>query len=340
MISSAELKRILDHNDPGFIESMAREARTISIRQFGRGISLYTPLYLSNYCENRCLYCGFNRSSRIRRRKLTVPEMEREMAAISATGIQNILLLTGESRQSSPVDYIRQAVHIAGRYFPSISLEIYPLERAEYGDLFEAGVDGGTIYQETYNRQRYKELHPEGAKADYDFRYHTPERIAGGGIRMISMGVLLGLSPVAEDVRHLFLHLEWMLKHYPGVEYSLSFPRLIPLEGCGNGYYQLPDEVLIKLICLARILFPRVGINLSTRERPQIRDHAVMLGVTRISAASRTIVGGYSAAGEADPQFEVQDHRSVQEIRSMLESRGYDPILTDWRRIDNRAVPG
>ena len=335
MISLAELKEILANNDREFIETLAQRARETTIRYFGRAVSLYSPLYLSNFCDNSCIYCGFQKNREIDRKKLTVDEMHREMQKVSATGIQNILLLTGESRQMTPPDYIEDAVRTATQYFPSISLEIYPLEVDEYRKLFSAGVDGITIYQETYNKIRYKELHPKGKKADYNHRYSTPKRIAEAGIRVINMGVLLGLSEVAADIYNLFLHLEWMEKHYPGVEYALSFPRLIPLKNSAGDYVQVSDIILIKLICIARLLFPRVGINLSTRERAAVRDHALPLGVTRISAASKTTVGGYSLCAARDPQFDVMDNRSVEEIVNMLEQKGFDPVFTDWRRIPN-----
>ncbi|UCH94228.1 MAG: 2-iminoacetate synthase ThiH [Candidatus Aminicenantes bacterium] len=338
MISFEELKGILDNNDKQFIESLAQKARATTIQYFGRAISIYAPLYLSNFCENYCVYCGFNRTMKVERKKLTLEEMHQEMKKISQSGIQNILLLTGESRSMTPVDYIKTAVTAAKDYFPGISLEVYPLEVDEYKELFEAGVDGVTIYQETYNKKRYKMLHQAGKKTDFHYRYETPERMAKSGIRMINMGVLLGLSEVAEDVYQLFLHLERMEKKYPGVEYALSFPRLIPLKESEIDYFEVPDITLIKLICTARILFPRVGINLSTRERPYIRDHALPLGVTKISAASKTSVGGYCVEENKDPQFEVMDKRSVTEIVGTLDQKGFDPVFTDWRRITNEAV--
>lgn len=341
MLSYEELKTILDNNDPHFIETLAQRARAIAVQYIGRAISIYAPIYLSNYCENRCIYCGFNQERGIERKKLTLEEMHREMAKVAAPGIRNILLLTGESRKITPVEYLKSAVNTAKLYFSSISLEVYPLEVAEYRELFLAGVDGVTIYQETYNKERYRQLHRAGKKKDYDYRYETPERIAQSGIRTISMGVLLGLSEIPGDIFHLFNHLEWLEKKYPGVEYSLSFPRLIPLNRSDGEYYEVPDILLIKLLCLARILFPRVGINLSTREKPYLRDHALPLGVTKISAASSTRVGGYSLRPSPDgdvPQFEVMDNRPVAEIVSMLRENGFDPVFTDWRRIANEAA--
>ncbi len=336
MISLQELRQVLDNGEPSFIEDLARRARQTTIQYFGRAISLYAPLYLANFCENVCLYCGFNQRKGIKREKLTLEQMRREMGFVAGMGIQSILLLTGESRKATPVEYIESAVKTARDYFPSIALEIYPLEAEEYRRLYEAGADGVTIYQETYDRDRYRELHLGGKKTDYRYRYDTPARIAEAGMRSINMGVLLGLSPVAPDIHALFSHIEWMERHYPGVEYALSFPRLVPLKGNGTEYFDVPDTLLIKLICLARILFPRVSINLSTREGARIRDHAVEFGVTRMSAASRTTVGGYGLGDEHDPQFDVIDSRSVEQIVGMLNEKGFDPVFTDWRRISNR----
>jgi 2-iminoacetate synthase len=335
MISHQELKDILENNDKTFIEALAQRARALTIQHFGRVVSLYTPLYLANYCDNRCVYCGFHRDMRIQRKKLTVKEIRLEMDKIASSGIQNILLLTGDSRRMTPVEYIKMATVTAKDYFPCIGLEVYPMEVEEYRELSSAGVDGITIYQETYDRERYRLLHEAGKKRDYEYRYDTPERIAKSGIRMITMGILLGLSEVSRDVFQLFSHLEWLERRYPGVEYTLSFPRLIPLEDSKVEYFEVSDVMLIKLICLARILFPRVGINLSTRERESLRDHALPLGVTRISAASRTTVGGYVLHESGDSQFKVMDGRSVDEIVSMLSRLEFDPVFTDWRRIEN-----
>jgi 2-iminoacetate synthase len=334
-LSLKDIRDILENNEPGFVERLAGKARQTTIQYFGRAVSLYAPLYLANYCDNYCIYCGFQHNLPVKRKKLTVDRMRAEMERVSAMGIQSILLLTGESRRMTPVEYLEESVIAAKDYFPGISLEVYPLEEEEYRRLFHAGTDGVTIYQETYNKERYRFLHPKGKKADYDYRYGTPERIARAGIRTISMGVLLGLSDVAGDIHALFTHLAWMEKHFPGVEYSVSFPRLIPLKPSPGDYVKVTDVTLIKLICLARILFPRVGINLSTRERAAIRDNALEIGVTRISAASKTTVGGYATCETKDPQFEVIDNRSVEEITTMLERKGFDPVFTDWRRIEN-----
>ncbi len=337
MFSLKAIKNILEDPNPLLLENLAQEAHLLTKQYFGKTISLYAPLYLSNYCNSHCTYCGFSVHNKIHRLRLTPQQMEIEMTAIANSGIRNILLLTGESYKATGVPYLTEAAKVASRYFPNISLEVQPMEEEEYHELFVNGVDGITIYQETYNRQRYSEIHLAGKKKDYDYRFHTPERIAKSGIRHISLGILLGLWDVAEDLLDLFEHLHFLEKNFPGVEYSLSFPRLRPIKGMGFSPVMVDDKTLIKAICLARISFPRVGINLSTRESPHMRDHAIEIGVTRLSAASKTAVGGYALLREEnqDPQFDIQDKRSVEEIVQMLKRRGFDPIFTDWRRIPN-----
>ena len=335
MITLTEIKNILTAENPQQTEQLASEAQRLTEQYFGRTISLYAPLYLSNYCSSYCTYCGFHSHNRIKRIKLTDDEMRAEMSFVSKTGIQNILLLTGESYKATPLAYLKDSVEIAKNYFPSISLEVHPMDTAEYRELFLNGVDGITIYQETYNRERYAQVHISGKKSDYDYRRETPERIARSGIRQISLGILLGLSETAEDLYELYNHLSWMEKKFPGIEFSVSFPRLRTIKGMGFVPGDVRDVALIKIICLTRILFPRVGINLSTRENSRLRNCVLGLGITRMSAASNTSVGGYTVldAEDQEPQFDIQDERSVEEIVQLLKNKNFDPVMTDWRRI-------
>lgn len=353
MISPREIQDIFNNQNPEFLENLAQESRRITQQYFGRTISLYAPLYLSNYCSSHCTYCGFNSHNRIERFKLTHDQIHQEMSSVADKGIENILLLTGESYQAAPLSYLLQAVDIAKEYFTSISLEVHPLDTTQYRQLFRNGVDGITIYQETYDRERYRQVHLSGKKRDYVYRLETPARIAQSGIRQLSMGILIGLSDTAEDLWALYTHLRKMEKESPGIEYSLSFPRLrkikqqeiTPPANIGgkapgqdkNMMDGVDDITFIKIICLTRILFPRVGINLSTREKPRLRDHALELGVTRISAGSNTSVGGYHIRppGQQDPQFDIEDTRSVKEVIRHLKKKNFDPVLTDWRPIGN-----
>lgn len=338
MISLLEIKNILANRDPAFVEGMAMESRKITRQYFGRAVVLYAPLYLSNYCSSHCTYCGFHSRNRIARLRLTADGMRREMEAVAGTGIENILLLTGESYKATPLSYLKEAAAAARQYFTSISMEIHPMGTEEYRELFHAGVDGITVYQETYDRDRYKEVHLSGKKRDYDYRRDTPRRAAEAGMRHISMGILLGLGNTAEDLLALYRHLRWMEKHFPGVEYSLSFPRLRKIKGRAFAVCGVDDAALIKILCLTRILFPRVGLTLSTREKPSLRDSALELGITRISAGSSTSVGGYAlikTPEEQEPQFDIEDRRSVREIVRLLKDRQFDPVFTDWRAIEN-----
>lgn len=330
-------KALLDHR-PEFLEELAQEAKRITEQNFGRTVSLYAPIYLSNYCSSHCTYCGFHSMNKIERVKLTMEETRQEMEKVHSTGIRNVLMLTGESYKFTPVSYLKDAAAVAKDFFQGIAIEVHPMLTNEYKELFEAGVDGVTIYQETYDRYRYAEVHLSGYKKNYDYRRETPGRAAAAGMRQVSMGILLGLSQVARDVYELFNHLRELEKAFPGVEYSVSYPRLRTIKGREYALCDVDDKTFIKIICLTRILFPRVGINLSTREEPRLRDHLLGIGVTKISAGSNTAVGGYTikSSDEQDPQFDTEDKRSVEDVVAMVKAQGFDPIFTDWRPIENK----
>ena len=336
-LSYEYIHSVLGDTNPGTTERLAQQAATLTRQHFGRTISLYAPIYLSNYCSSFCTYCGFNNRQKIKRIKLTLPEIRHEMRQVAQTGIENILLLTGESYTATPLPYLQEAVKAAKECFTGISLEVYPMETDEYRTLYQNGVDGVTVYQETYDRKRYREVHLGGKKKDYDYRLAAPERIARAGMRYISIGILLGLGDPAADLIDLFQHLRSLEKNYPAVEYSLSFPRLRQIKGEKFCAKTVNDITFTKIICLARILFPRVGINLSTREPARLRDHLIECGVTRLSAGSKTSVGGYTLPDPSaqDPQFDILDSRSVEDIILMLRTREFDPVLTDWRPIAN-----
>ncbi|MBI3601287.1 MAG: 2-iminoacetate synthase ThiH [Candidatus Omnitrophica bacterium] len=339
MISLQKINDILSDQRPESLEELAQEASFVTRQYFGRAISLYAPLYLSNYCSSHCTYCGFHALNKIKRIKLSDDQYHREMQVIHAQGIRNILMLTGESYQHTPVKYLKEAAQAAAQYFQGIALEVHPMRVEEYKELFAAGVDGITVYQETYDRTRYAQVHLSGYKKDYDFRRDTPRRAAQAGMRHIALGILLGLSDPVTDLFELYEHLAQMEKSYPGVEYSVSFPRLRPIKSQEFMHCDVDDMVLTKIIALTRILFPRVGINLSTREEPKLRDHLLEIAVTRMSAGSNTSVGGYALLPEEaqDPQFDIKDERSVAEIIHVLKSKNFDPVFTDWRRIENNV---
>jgi len=339
-ISLSKIKDTLANTDPLFTEELARQAKDLTEQYFGRTIALYAPLYLSNYCSSYCTYCGFNNHQRIKRTKLSEEQIQTEMKHVAAQGIENILLLTGESYDATPLSYLKKAVLIAKNYFTSIGLEVHPMDTEEYKELYLAGADSVTIYQETYDRARYKEVHLSGKKADYDFRFSAPARVAESGMRQISLGILLGLGPIAEDLFDLYSHLRMLEKKYPGVEYSISFPRLRKIKGVDFTECPIDDITLIKIICLTRTFFPRVGINLSTRESALLRDNLLGLGITRMSAGSNTSVGGYNinTPENQDPQFDIDDNRSLKTIITILKEKDFDPVLTDWRGIENNII--
>jgi 2-iminoacetate synthase len=324
----------LDH-----LEKTAQRAHHSTIHQFGWNIQLYTPLYLANYCVNRCVYCGFNAGNSIPRRQLTLKEVESEAMAIAGSGLQHLLILTGESRQYSSVDYIEECLRVLRKYFSSISLEIYPLEEAEYARLVSAGADGLTVYQEVYNAEVYSRLHPSGPKRNYRYRLEAPERAGRAGIRSIGIGALLGLNDWRSEVFSMGLHAAYLQKHFPEVEVSVSFPRMRPQLGDYQPESPLSDRDLVQSLLAVRLFLPRAGITISTREGSALRDRLVRLGVTRMSAGSSTAIGGHTDAIDSIGQFEISDRRSVEEMRRDLSRSGYKPVLKDWHDLKEGGKP-
>jgi len=323
---------LLSPNASGILEEMAQAAGKLTERHFGRNILLYAPLYLSNYCVNQCLYCGFRLDNNITRSKLTPEEVHREAKEIARTGLKHLLILTGESRAHSSVSYIKDCVSRLTPFFPSVSIEIYPLETVEYRELIEAGVDGLTIYQECYDLNIYRELHPRGPKSDFRFRLEAPERAGQAGIRTINVGALLGLADWRKEALITGIHADYLQNKFPEVEISVSFPRMRPYYGGMEPPFPVSDRDLVQIILAFRLFLPRVGITISTREDGKLRDHLIKLGVTKMSAGSSTTVGGYSS-NEGTGQFEIADHRSVAEVYQAIAAQGYKPIFKDWHLL-------
>lgn len=317
------------------LEEMAQKAKKITLRHFGRTIQLYTPIYLSNYCSNECSYCGFNIHNRITRKKLNSEELEAEARFIYDLGLRHILILTGESRQESGLEYILNCINILKKYFSSISVEIYALTENEYADLVKSGVDGLTIYQETYNRTVYNKVHLSGPKKDFRFRLEAPERAGVSGIRSINIGALLGLSDWRKEIFLLGLHAGYLQNNFSDAEISVSLPRLRPQTGDFIPNFEISDKNLVQAILALRLFLPRLGITISTRESPDLRENLLGLGVTRMSAGSTTHVGGHTMDYSFEnsgysSQFEINDKRSVLQIQEMIKSKGYQPVLKDW----------
>ena len=316
-----------------YLEQMARKARDLTVRHFGKVIQLYIPLYLSNYCSNSCVYCGFSALNRFPRSKLSMDEIESNAAEIARTGMKHLLILTGESRKDTPPEYIADAVLRLRKYFPSVSIEVYPMETDEYRMLKDAGVDGLTIYQETYDPGVYSEVHPAGKKRDYAYRLGTPARGAEAGFRWVNIGALYGLAEPAKESFMSALHAKYLQNKYIDTEISLSLPRMNEAEGGYHAKYTLDDRDYVKTMLAFRIFLPRAGITLSTRERAEFRDRLLPLGITRISAGSMTTVGGYDVQSADVPQFEVSDCRSVDEVVKAIAENGYEPVFQDWVAI-------
>ncbi len=315
------------------LEVMAKKANALTERNFGKIISLYAPLYLSNYCENECLYCGFNRTNPIRRKKLNREEILKEANSIAKTGIQHVLLLTGESRSESPLAYIKDSVESLRGIFSSISIEVYPLEEEEYKELFGCGVDGVTLYQETYDEKLYGMLHKAGPKRDYLFRLNGAERACRAGARQVNIGALLGLADWRKEIFFVGLHARWLMHNYPETEIGVSLPRFKKHEGAFSCACPVKDTEFVQILTALRLFLPRASISISTRENRFFRENLIGLGVTRMSAGSHTEVGGYASQDKTEGQFDIEDSSSVDEVREMIIKKGYQPVLKDWLLI-------
>ncbi len=316
-----------------FLEKMAARAKAEREAHFGKNVQIFTPLYLSNYCENSCVYCGFNCHNSIFRCRLESAEMEVEMRAIAETGMREILLLTGESRKASDIAYLAQGVRIAKRYFSTVGLEVYPMNVEEYHILHEAGADFVTVFQETYDLARYGEVHPAGAKRCYPYRVCAQERAILGGMRGVGFGVLLGLSDFRKDMFSAGIHAFLLQKKYPWAEIALSFPRLRPYKNHEESPKTTVHETqLLQMMLACRIFLPYAGITISTRERAGFRDGVLPLAATKISAGVDVGIGGHSnaKAEKGDAQFEIADTRSLAEIHAAIDAIGMQPVYTDY----------
>jgi len=315
------------------LETMARKAHRKTVAQFGRTMVLFTPLYLSNFCTNRCRYCSFNSKNQIERRQLTLDEVEAEARAISASGLKHILILTGDAPDIASVDYIAECCRVLNRYFTAIGIEIYALTEAEYGKLIDAGADNLTLYQETYNEALYADLHPKGPKRDYRFRLDAPERACRVGMRAVNIGALLGLDDWRRDAFFTGLHAHYLQDRYPETEIGVSLPRMRPHLGGFQPAFMVEDRHFVQIMTALRLFMPRAGIAISTRESARFRDRLLPLGVTRMSAGSCTTVGGHTETDNHTGQFEISDDRSVPEMAAMLRQAGWQPVYKDWQTL-------
>lgn len=317
-----------------YIEEMAARAKFETRKHFGNSIHMFTPLYISNYCENQCIYCGFNCKNKINRGKLSIDEIEREMNAIAETGLKEILLLTGESKKMSSVEYIGEAVRLAGKYFTTIGIEIYPLNSHEYAYLKQCGADFVSVYQETYDVNKYKQVHLMGPKRIFPYRFNAQERALLGGIRGVAFGALLGLGDFRKDAFAAGVHAFMIQKKYPHAEISFSTPRLRPyVNNANNNSNDVHEMQLLQVMLAYRLLMPYAGITISTRESAKFRDNVIGLCATKISAGVSVGVGGHSGEEKGDEQFEISDSRSVNEVHNMILNRGLQPVYKDYIRV-------
>jgi 2-iminoacetate synthase len=315
-----------------YLEEMAQQAHRLTIQRFGKTVRLYAPLYLSNFCRNNCRYCGFNRSSNFERTRLTVAQALDEADIIASEGFTDLLLVSSEDRKFISIDYL---VELAGRLrekFSFIALEVYTMTAAEYGRLFSAGIEAVTLYQETYDRRAYRYYHPAGPKSDYDNRLTAPDCMAAAGMREIGLGALLGLTDWRTEILALGEHAHYLMKRYWRSHVSFSFPRLRPAFDVDRSQFEhlLSDKELAQMIMALRLCFADAGLVISTRERAALRDNLIKLGITKISAGSRTNPGGYSHPGYSTGQFEVNDNRSSAQVAAMIIEQGFEPIWKDW----------
>lgn len=316
-----------------FLEEMAQKAQEETRRHFGNSVYLFTPLYIANYCENYCIYCGFNCHNKIRRAQLNEEEIEKEMAAIAATGLQEILLLTGESRKKSTVEYIGKACQIARKYFKVIGLEVYPMNSDEYRYLHECGADYVTVFQETYDSDKYETLHLAGHKRVFPYRLNAQERALKGGMRGVGFGALLGLSDFRKDAFATGIHAWLLQRKYPHAEIAFSCPRLRPII---NNEKINPMDVheaqLLQVVAAYRLLLPFAGITVSTRECARVRDNLACIAATKVSAGVSTGIGSHveELEDKGDEQFEISDSRSVDEVYHDLEKLGQQPVMNDY----------
>jgi 2-iminoacetate synthase len=312
------------------LEEMAQRAHRLTARRFGRTILLYAPLYLSNECSNGCRYCGFNASNKVPRRTLTLEEAESEAQVLHEEGFRHLLLVTGELPKALDNEALAATARRLSPLFSSIAIEVYPMEEEGYRQMVEAGVDGLTIYQETYDRELYAEMHPYGRKRDFDWRLLAPERGGAAGLRRIGLGALLGLGAFRAEAFFVGLHALHLTKHFWRSHVSVSFPRMRPADGGFTPLNPVSDAHFVQLICALRLLLPDAGLVMSTRESATLRDHLLPLGITQMSAGSSTAPGGYADKDRSTEQFAIDDARTPAEVCAMLRERGYDPVWKDW----------
>ena len=337
--SVEDFKALLSPAAEPFLEEMAQKARKETSKHFGNTVYLFTPLYIANYCENYCVYCGFNCYNHINRMKLSMEQIEHEMKVIADSGMEEILILTGESRAQSDVEYIGEACKLARKYFRMVGVEIYPVNTEEYRYLHQCGVDYVTVFQETYDADKYETLHLSGHKRVWPYRFDAQERALRGGMRGVAFSALLGLSDFRKDALASALHVYYLQRKYPHAEMSLSCPRLRPIINNDKiNPLDVGEKQLCQILCAYRIFLPFVGITVSSRESAQFRNGIVKIAATKVSAGVSTGIGDHESkytgkeddAAKGDEQFEIDDDRSFASMYKDMSGEGLQPVLNDY----------
>ncbi len=337
--SIEDFKALLSPAAEPFLEQMAQKARQETSKHFGNTVYLFTPLYIANYCENYCVYCGFNCYNHINRMKLTMEQIEKEMKVIADSGMEEILILTGESHRQSDVNYIGEACRLARKYFRMVGLEIYPVNTDEYRYLHQCGADYVTVFQETYDTGKYETLHLLGHKRVWPYRFDAQERALRGGMRGVAFSALLGLSDFRRDALASALHVYYLQRKFPHAEMSLSCPRLRPIINNDQiNPLDVHEKQLCQILCAYRIFLPYVGITVSSRESARFRNGIVKIAATKVSAGVSTGIGDHeskysgkkSDSAQGDEQFEIDDSRSLDRMYKDIEEEGLQPVLNDY----------
>ncbi len=354
-----KFNRLIEEKSPAALEQMAAKSLALTQKHYGKTMRLFAPLYVSNECVNNCTYCGFSRDNPILRTTLTIAQVVQEARHLHSLGFRNVLLVAGEHPKFVSEGYLQECIAAIKEFIPTIGIEVGPMEDHQYKELVHHGAEGLVVYQETYHRETYQQLHTAGPKRKFDWRLECPERAYAAGFRRIGIGALFGLADWKEEALSLASHLEYLYKHCWKAAFTISFPRMRPYAGNyqyqPNPHFFLNDRQFVQLVCAFRLCFPQVGIVLSTREPAKLRDALIPLGITHMSAESKTDPGGYTGAGTDDlhltlkgrrveldeetqpcgsqratEQFTIDDKRSSREIAQVLKQKGYDPVWKDW----------
>lgn len=325
-----DFKALISPAAAPYLEQMAQLSQQLTLKRFGKTVQMYVPLYLSNECNNICTYCGFSYDNKVKRKTLSPMEIMQEVSVIKEMGYDHVLLVTGEANQTVHVDYFKKVLDLIRPHFSHISMEVQPLDLEDYQQLTPYGLNTVLVYQETYHQEDYKKHHPKGKKSNFQYRLETPDRLGEAGIHKMGLGVLIGLEDWRTDCFYTALHLDYLEKKYWQTKYSLSFPRLRPFSGGLEPKVEMKDRELVQLICAYRLLNEELELSISTRESPSFRNNIIKLGITSISAGSKTNPGGYAVEPKSLEQFEISDERSPAAIAAMITAQGYEPVWKDW----------